>query len=69
MANTMAFALVGALVFTLTLVPVQASFWFKKARERKRPNKSVQLVPRPDATRAQLVPWAIRKLTMSDRHV
>jgi heavy metal efflux system protein len=30
MANTMAFALVGALVFTLTLVPVLTSYWFKK---------------------------------------
>ena len=29
MADTMAFALLGALIFTLTLVPVLASFWFK----------------------------------------
>jgi cobalt-zinc-cadmium resistance protein CzcA len=29
MADTMAFALVGALLFTLTLVPVLASYWFK----------------------------------------
>ena len=30
MADTMAFALLGALVLTLTLVPVLASYWFKK---------------------------------------
>ncbi|HEX8798037.1 MAG TPA: efflux RND transporter permease subunit, partial [Terriglobales bacterium] len=29
MANTMAFALLGALLFTLTLVPVLVSYWFK----------------------------------------
>ncbi len=29
MADTMSFALVGALIFTLTLVPVLASYWFK----------------------------------------
>src|SRR5580704_7824417 len=29
MANTMAFALIGALILTLTLVPVLASYWFK----------------------------------------
>src|SRR5208283_2501151 len=30
MADTMSFALVGALLLTLTLVPVLASYWFKK---------------------------------------
>jgi cobalt-zinc-cadmium resistance protein CzcA len=30
MADTMSFALIGALMFTLTLVPVLASYWFKK---------------------------------------
>jgi cobalt-zinc-cadmium resistance protein CzcA len=30
MANTMAFALLGALILTLTIVPVVASFWFTK---------------------------------------
>ena len=33
MAETMSFALVGALILTLTLVPVLASYWFKKRRE------------------------------------
>jgi len=30
MAETMSYALLGALIFTLTLVPVLASYWFKK---------------------------------------
>src|SRR6202521_3675050 len=30
MAETMTYALVGSLIFTLTLVPVLASYWFKK---------------------------------------
>src|SRR5579884_1057959 len=30
MADTMSFALIGALILTLTLVPVLASYWFKK---------------------------------------
>jgi heavy metal efflux system protein len=38
MADTMAFALVGALVLTLTLVPVLASYWFKNG-VREKPNR------------------------------
>jgi cobalt-zinc-cadmium resistance protein CzcA len=38
MADTMAFALVGALVLTLTVVPVLASYWFKKGVKEK-PNR------------------------------
>jgi cobalt-zinc-cadmium resistance protein CzcA len=30
MADTMAYALIGALIFTLTLVPVLASYWFRQ---------------------------------------
>src|SRR5579859_1548215 len=30
MADTMSFALIGALILTLTLIPVLASYWFKK---------------------------------------
>lgn len=38
MADTMSFALAGSLVLTLTLVPVLASFWFKKGiKERENP--------------------------------
>lgn len=36
MADTMSFALIGALILTLTLVPVLASYWFKRgAREHR----------------------------------
>ncbi|MGH9717496.1 MAG: efflux RND transporter permease subunit [Candidatus Acidiferrales bacterium] len=35
MADTMAFALVGSLIFALTLVPVLASYWFKKGAREK----------------------------------
>src|SRR5579872_4664957 len=35
MADTMSFALIGALVLTLTLVPVLASFWFKSDTKEK----------------------------------
>jgi len=38
MADTMAFALVGALVLTLTVVPVLASYWFKNG-VREKPNR------------------------------
>jgi cobalt-zinc-cadmium resistance protein CzcA len=36
MADTMGFALLGALILTLTLVPVLASYWFKKGVQEKR---------------------------------
>lgn len=35
MADTMSFALVGALILTLTLVPVLASYWFKSGAKEK----------------------------------
>ena len=35
MAETMAFALIGALILTLTLVPVLASYWFKGRDSRE----------------------------------
>ena len=38
MADTMAFALVGALILTLTFVPVLVSYWFKSGVEEK-PNR------------------------------
>ena len=34
MAETMSFALVGALILTLTLIPVLASYWFKRGVQR-----------------------------------
>jgi cobalt-zinc-cadmium resistance protein CzcA len=36
MAETMAFALIGALILTLTLVPVLASYWFKSGVKESR---------------------------------
>ncbi len=38
MAETMSFALIGALILTLTLTPVLASYWFKKGI-REKPNR------------------------------
>src|SRR3984893_2617942 len=38
MADTMAFALIGALILTLTFVPVIVSYWFKSGVEEK-PNR------------------------------
>src|ERR1700722_19558397 len=43
MADTMAFALVGALVLTLTVVPVLASYWFKNG-VREKPNRIFEWV-------------------------
>jgi cobalt-zinc-cadmium resistance protein CzcA len=38
MANTMAFGLIGALILTLTVVPVIASFWFTRGvKDKKNP--------------------------------
>ena len=36
MANTMAFALIGALILTLTIVPVAASLWFTRGVKERR---------------------------------
>src|SRR5215471_1632566 len=41
MAETMAFALIGALVLTLTLVPVLAASWFRKG-VREKPNRAFE---------------------------
>ncbi|HMD40553.1 MAG TPA: CusA/CzcA family heavy metal efflux RND transporter [Candidatus Acidoferrum sp.] len=43
MADTMAFALVGALILTLTLVPVLASYWFRTGVQEK-PNRIFERV-------------------------
>jgi len=52
MADTMAFALVGALVFTLTFVPVLASYWFRKGVQEKR-NRIFEWVRDVYATRLE----------------
>lgn len=43
MADTMSFALIGALILTLTLVPVLASYWFK-AGVRERTNRAFEWI-------------------------
>jgi cobalt-zinc-cadmium resistance protein CzcA len=45
MADTMSFALIGALVLTLTLVPVLVSYWFKSGVKEKT-NKAYEWVKR-----------------------
>ena len=43
MADTVAIALVGALILTLTLVPVMCAYWFKKG-VHERVNKPFEWV-------------------------
>src|ERR1700726_3319351 len=45
MAETMSFALVGALILTLTLIPVLASYWFKSGVQEK-PNRAFEWMKR-----------------------
>ena len=62
MAETMSFALVGALILTLTLVPVLASYWFKKGVKEK-VNRPFEWMKRKYAVQLD---WALArpKLTM-----
>src|SRR5215469_8562208 len=54
MADTMAFALIGALILTLTLVPVLASFWFKGG-VREKVNPAFEWIKRVYARRLDWV--------------
>ena len=62
MAETMSFALVGALILTLTLVPVLASYWFKSGI-REHQNRAYDWMKRVYATQLD---WALArpKLTL-----
>ena len=62
MAETMSFALVGALILTLTLVPVLASYWFRNGVKEKR-NRPVEWMKEKYAKQLD---WALDrpKLTM-----
>ncbi|MGC2111380.1 MAG: CusA/CzcA family heavy metal efflux RND transporter [Candidatus Korobacteraceae bacterium] len=62
MAETMSFALVGALILTLTLVPVLASYWFKRG-VREYPNRAFEWMKEVYAGQLD---WALArpKLTM-----
>jgi cobalt-zinc-cadmium resistance protein CzcA len=55
MAETMSFALLGALVLTLTLVPVLASYWFKSG-VREKPNRAYEWMKRKYA---QQLDWVL----------
>ena len=55
MAETMSFALVGALILTLTLVPVLASYWFKGG-VREKPNRAYEWMKRKYAVQLD---WAL----------
>ncbi len=63
MAETMSFALVGALILTLTFVPVLASYWFKRG-VREKPNRPFEWMK---AKYAKQLDWALArpKLTMA----
>jgi cobalt-zinc-cadmium resistance protein CzcA len=57
MAETMSFALVGALILTLTLVPVLASYWFKSGI-REHQNRLYEWMKRVYATQLD---WALAR--------
>ena len=63
MAETMSFAIIGALILTLTLVPVLASYWFRGG-VREKPNRAFEWM-RAKYTRP--LDWALkhpRKITV-----
>jgi heavy metal efflux system protein len=62
MAETMSFALIGALILTLTLVPVLASYWFKSG-VKEHTNRAFEWMKRIYASQLD---WALGrpKLTM-----
>ena len=57
MAETMSFALVGALILTLTLVPVLASYWFKSG-VREKQNRAFEWMKRKYAGQLD---WALAR--------
>ncbi len=57
MAETMSFALVGALILTLTLVPVLASYWFKSG-VKENSNRAFEWMKRNYATQLD---WALAR--------
>jgi cobalt-zinc-cadmium resistance protein CzcA len=61
MADTMAFSLVGALILTLTVVPVMASYWFKSGVTEK-PNRIFDWVRDSYARRLE---WCLNRPTVT----
>ena len=59
MADTMAFSLVGALILTLTVVPVMAAYWFKSGVTEK-PNRIFDWVR---DSYAQRLEWCLNRPT------
>src|SRR5579859_7103014 len=57
MAETMSFALVGALILTLTLIPVLASYWFRGV-VRERPNRAFEWMKGKYAAQLE---WALNR--------
>ena len=55
MADTMSYALVGALIFTLTFVPVMASYWFVRGVKEKT-NRAYEWIK---STYAQHLDWCL----------
>jgi cobalt-zinc-cadmium resistance protein CzcA len=55
MAETMSFALIGALILTLTLTPVLAAYWFKKG-VREKPNRPYEWMKKQYAKQLD---WAL----------
>jgi cobalt-zinc-cadmium resistance protein CzcA len=55
MADTMSYALIGALIFTLTFVPVMASYWFAHG-VRERTNQAYEWIKR---TYARQLDWCL----------
>ena len=55
MADTMSYALVGALIFTLTFVPVMASYWFTRGVKEKT-NRAYEWIKR---TYARQLDWCL----------
>ena len=64
MADTMAFALIGALLLTLTLVPVLASYWFKNG-VKENANRIFEWIRRSSTQAARLVPGSSEVTTLS----
>jgi cobalt-zinc-cadmium resistance protein CzcA len=60
MAETMSFALIGALILTLTLVPVLASYWFKSG-VKEHTNKAFDWMKRKYASQLD---WALDRPKM-----
>ena len=55
MADTMSYALVGALIFTLTFVPVMASYWFVRG-VKERSNRAYEWIK---STYARQLDWCL----------